>query len=374
MAGRHHRAKIPVYVIINFFVLICSRLSLFTSTSDGLELMIILTSTFAQALAGSGPRVNIIGVIIVWRFIMGVGVGGDRFLSAVNTSEFASRGSRGRLMTTLLTAQGWGNFGTQRHFYIETSNTKVTLVASLVVLITVHAYRDTILTTDNLNDLEHIDWCWRILLGLGCVPGTIAVYLRLTIPETLRFTMDIDRDIQKARTDVENVLGLNSGSAAISWVDSDAVVQRADAQRRSRTNDFINFFARPGNLLLLFGAAYSWFAIDASPISYIGWCDVITDLRLTGRFLRPRSQFVFDFDFGSPYLGRDWLTLHPVGYHHYLGHMQVVVRCCHRQLGCLRGSVSASLLCIFLPHRCLAPEANSVSWFCHVDSGISYPI
>lgn len=218
----------------------------------GMELMIILSSTFAQALAGSGPRVNIIGLLIVWRFIMGLGVGGDRPPSAVIASEFASKGSRGRLMTTVFTAQGWGNFA-----------------ASLVVLIIVHAYRDSILT-DNLNDLEHVDCCWRILIGLGCVPGAIALYFRLTIPETPRFTMDIDRDIQKARTDIDDVLGPNGGPAAIYWVDPDAVVQpeRADAQRRSRTNDLINFFAQPGNILLLFGAAYSWFAVDSQVAFY----------------------------------------------------------------------------------------------------------
>ncbi len=80
--------------------------------------MIILTSTFAQALAGSGPGMNIIAVLIVWRFILGVGVGGDYPLSAVIASEFASTGSRGRLMTTVFTAQGWGNFGTQRHAFL----------------------------------------------------------------------------------------------------------------------------------------------------------------------------------------------------------------------------------------------------------------
>jgi PHS family inorganic phosphate transporter-like MFS transporter len=239
--------------------------------------MIILTSTFAQALAGSGPGVNIIAVLIVWRLILGVGVGGDYPLSAVIASEFASTGSRGRLMTTVFTAQGWGNFGTQRHFYMEAGNTKLVLAASLVALVTIHAYRDSILA-DNVDDLKHVDYCWRILIGLGCVPGAIALYFSLTIPETPRFTMDIDRDIQKARSDIENVLGPNGGSAAIYWVDPDAVVQRADAPRQT-VDDFISFFARPGNLLLLFGAAYSWFAIDASPISYIRWCDVITDLR-----------------------------------------------------------------------------------------------
>ena len=85
--------------------------------------MIILTATFAQALAGSGPGVNIIAVLIVWRFIMRVGLGGDHPLSAVLASEFAAAGSRGRLMTTVFTAQGCGNFGTQLHSYMEAGDT-----------------------------------------------------------------------------------------------------------------------------------------------------------------------------------------------------------------------------------------------------------
>ena len=37
---------------------------------DGVELMIIIVGTFAQALAGSGPAVGVIGVLIVWRGIV----------------------------------------------------------------------------------------------------------------------------------------------------------------------------------------------------------------------------------------------------------------------------------------------------------------
>ncbi|KAF8486181.1 phosphate transporter [Russula ochroleuca] len=208
----------------------------------GIELMIIVTATFAQALAGSGLGVNIIGVLMVWRFIMGVGVGGDYPLSAVISSEFASTSSRGRLMTTVFTAQGWGNFA-----------------ATLVALVTVNAFKDSIIN-DNFNELTHVDYCWRILIGMGCVPGAIALYFRLTIPETPRFTMDIDREVQRAKADIENVLGPNGASATVYWVDPDAVVQRAEAPRRSRS-DFIKYFARPGNLPLLFGVAWSWFAV-----------------------------------------------------------------------------------------------------------------
>jgi len=79
--------------------------------ADGIELMIIVTSTFAQALAGSGPAVHIIGVLTMLRFIMGVGIGGDYPLSAVITSEFAATRSRGRLMTAVFASQGWGYLG-----------------------------------------------------------------------------------------------------------------------------------------------------------------------------------------------------------------------------------------------------------------------
>ena len=79
---------------------------------DGIELMIIVTATFAQTLSGSGHAVSIVGALTVWRFILGVGVGGDYPLSSVIASEFAPRRYRGRLMTAVFTTQGWGNFGT----------------------------------------------------------------------------------------------------------------------------------------------------------------------------------------------------------------------------------------------------------------------
>lgn len=79
--------------------------------ADGIELMIVITTTFAQAIAGSGPAVNIVGVLTCLRFIMGIGIGGDYPLSAVIASEFAATRSRGRLMTAVFASQGWGYLG-----------------------------------------------------------------------------------------------------------------------------------------------------------------------------------------------------------------------------------------------------------------------
>ncbi|KAI0267662.1 phosphate transporter [Gloeopeniophorella convolvens] len=204
----------------------------------GVELMIIIIATFGQAISGQGPAVGIIGALICWRFIMGIGIGGDYPLSAVISSEFAATRTRGRLMTAVFASQGWGNF-----------------TAALVSLIVVDAYKNGIIH-DDINHLNHVDFCWRLLIGLGCVPGVIALYFRLTIPETPRFTMDIERNIKQATQDIENVL-----STGDFYVDPDAAVQRVQAPKATR-RDFLNHFGKWQNLKVLIGTAYSWFALD----------------------------------------------------------------------------------------------------------------
>jgi PHS family inorganic phosphate transporter-like MFS transporter len=56
----------------------------------GLELIMILFATLAQALTSASPAVSITGIICFWRVIMGIGVGGDYPLSSIITSEYVS--------------------------------------------------------------------------------------------------------------------------------------------------------------------------------------------------------------------------------------------------------------------------------------------
>jgi len=204
----------------------------------GLELIIIIIGTFAQALCGPGPAVSIIGTLIVWRFITGIGIGGDYPLSSVITSEFAATRIRGRMMTAVFANQGWGQF-----------------TAALVALIVVEAYKTSIQNGPSTG-APKVDYCWRLLIGLGCVPGVIALYFRLTIPETPRFTMDVERNVQQASQDVDTFM-----TTGRYYVDPDAVIQRVDAPKAS-WNDFINHFGQWKNGSVLLGTAYSWFALD----------------------------------------------------------------------------------------------------------------
>jgi PHS family inorganic phosphate transporter-like MFS transporter len=53
----------------------------------GVELAIIILATLAQSLSAPSQAVTMTGLLIFWRIIMGIGIGGDYPLSAVITSE-----------------------------------------------------------------------------------------------------------------------------------------------------------------------------------------------------------------------------------------------------------------------------------------------
>lgn len=138
-------------------------------------------------------------------------------------------------MTAVFSSQGWGESHAYIHSFMRISilfPPEGQLAAAVISVIVLAAYKNSIFT-DNPVDPRHIDAVWRLIIGLGCVPGAIALYFRLTIPETPRFTMDIERNVQQASQDVDTFL-----STGTFVVDPDAVVQRAAAPKASG-RDFI---------------------------------------------------------------------------------------------------------------------------------------
>lgn len=158
----------------------------------------------------------------------------------------------------------------------------LSLAAALVAFIITAAYKDTIIKSPSINNLHGVDAVWRLLIGLGCVPGVVALYFRLTIPETPRFTMDIERNVDAASTDIENVL---TGKAA--QADEDAPVHRINVPRAS-WGDFVAHFGQLKNFKLLFGTSYSWFALDVR-LSLLFPCITQRFLSFVDCFLRSRS-------------------------------------------------------------------------------------
>lgn len=209
----------------------------------GIELIIIIIGTFGQALSADGTvgTINIYAALIIWRFVMGLGIGGDYPLSAVITSEFASTHIRGRMLTAVFANQGWGQ-----------------LCASLVGFLCLLGFKSSFHGGSLLDVKTEIDRTWRTMLGLGCIPAAIALYFRLTIPETPRYTMDIERNVKQAVKDIERFL--NTGK--YQW-DEDSIVIRVNAPRSS-FGDFLRYFRRWENLRLLLACAYTWFAVDVA--------------------------------------------------------------------------------------------------------------
>ena len=75
------------------------------------------------------------------------------------------------------------------------------LSACIVTLVFLSIFKSII-----IQDQNNLDYVWRLCIGFGCIPALFAIYFRLTIPETPRYTIEIHNDINRAVKDVETVI------------------------------------------------------------------------------------------------------------------------------------------------------------------------
>lgn len=108
------------------------------------------------------------------------------------------------------------------------------------------------------NPQATIDFMWRLFIGLGAVPAAVALYFRLTIPETPRFTMDVKRNLDKAAADISAVFSKKETKV---HGDKKIFSERLNIPKGGR-RDFISYFGKRQNFKVLFGTAYCWFALD----------------------------------------------------------------------------------------------------------------
>lgn len=94
--------------------------------------------------------------------------------------------------------------------------------------------------------------------------------------------MDIERNVQKASEDIQLVL--TAGEFELQ-----PTVQRAEVPRATWA-DFRRYFSRWENGKVLFGTAYSWFAIDVG--SFILFAFQIQLINVVGCFLWTWPQYL----------------------------------------------------------------------------------
>lgn len=145
------------------------------------------------------------------------------------------------------------------------------LGGALVMLCLVAGFKDTLSGAKGYADCDGqcsiaVDKMWRALIGIGIVPACIALYYRLTIPETPRYTFDVARDVEKANADTNQYLSGKHGNG-----DPDAIAQVAQTQATAQLEvpkasfgDFFRFYGKLRNGKILFGTAMSWLLLDVA--------------------------------------------------------------------------------------------------------------
>lgn len=157
--------------------------------------------------------------LVIARFVLGLGIGGDYPVSAVLMSEYANRSDRGRLVGLVFSMQAVG-----------------LIVGPLVGLILLSSGISQPMT-------------WRLLLGLGAIPAAAVIYLRARMPESPRFSASVKGQSGRAAQELHKFAGgaINSATAA-------------DVDRRHLS--LRQFLTNPRMLTLVLGTAGSWFLFD----------------------------------------------------------------------------------------------------------------
>ncbi|THZ14233.1 inorganic phosphate transporter [Aureobasidium pullulans] len=238
----------------------------------GLELIITVAAALGSAMASNGMNgsMSLIGWLIFWRLIMGIGIGADYPLSAILCSEMAPTRLRGRMLTAVFMCQPLGQ-----------------LLATLVPLIAIYAAREhlpqTTAETCDADCLKTLDIIWRLVLGLGAVPAAASLWFRLTIIESPRYTVDIVRDDHQAAIDVNryfysgdhistrsfdpsqhdhddeiHVEGTNESIHPMSIMEPDEVSQPPQAS----WSDIVDYFWHQGNYRTLVATSLTWLSLD----------------------------------------------------------------------------------------------------------------
>lgn len=175
--------------------------------------VIMVVGAIASALAPG------FAFLVVARFVLGLGIGGDYPVSAVLMSEYSNRTDRGRLVGLVFSMQAIG-----------------LIVGPLVALVLLSSGMTSSLT-------------WRVLLGVGAIPAAAVIFLRSKMPESPRFKSRVMGDSKSAAKDLQT---FSQGA-----VDTSSATN--EAARRSGLRDL---FGNPRMLMLLVGTAGSWFLFD----------------------------------------------------------------------------------------------------------------
>lgn len=151
-------------------------------------------------------------------------------------------------------------------------------IVGLAVLMTVGRNLKT--ETDHEKAAIIVDRIWRWVIGVGAIPALIAIVFRLTIPESPRYTLDVEGDgdrawrdaqryydTQKKKQSVQHNAGVVSGPSGTTSTVSVLRDQDPERQSSGSSDDPLRpewkiFFIDQGNIIYLLGTSLCWFLLD----------------------------------------------------------------------------------------------------------------
>jgi MFS transporter, PHS family, inorganic phosphate transporter len=143
----------------------------------GYEVLILAIGAIASAFSP-----NLV-FLLVCRIILGIGIGGDYPVSATIMSEYSGKRDRGKMVGLVFAMQGAG-----------------LVVGPLIAA--------GLLASGMSSDLT-----WRVLLGLGAIPGLAVFYLRRQIHETPRFAL-AGGAVEEAQAAITAAMGSSAPAVA----------------------------------------------------------------------------------------------------------------------------------------------------------------
>nr|XP_043619041.1 probable inorganic phosphate transporter 1-9 [Erigeron canadensis] len=140
-----------------------------------------------------------------FRFLLGIGIGGDYPLSATIMSEFANKKTRGAFIAGVFSMQGFGIL--------------LSSVITMAVCSIFKVFADKLTTplqlplwANTASVPPESDVAWRLILMFGAIPAAMTYYWRMKMPETARFTALVEKNTLQAAKDMEKVLNVSLSS------------------------------------------------------------------------------------------------------------------------------------------------------------------
>lgn len=138
------------------------------------------------------------------------------------------------------------------------------LAASLVALSVVVVYKDQLISVAAVDECAGqcaitVDKMWRIIIAFGGIPGWFALYYRLTIPETPRYTFDVLYDVEKASVDARKYRYGKQGNAVNPVTQAKTRSEMAKYKTpRPTLMEVLRFYSQKRQAIRLFGTSMSW--------------------------------------------------------------------------------------------------------------------